>query len=501
MFDSESGSQLLQLTMISMSGMGAEFTPGYVWTGFALFSGIIIYTSTRPKDQYATIPAVGRTGIISSYIDAIRFIWDAHVVLQEGYHKYKSSVFRFPEPSRWHIVVCSQKHIEEFRKAPDDVLSPSEATNELLGVVYTMGSDFASSLHVDVVRNHVSRNLDQLFPQMWEELVPAFEEYIPITDDWTPVKPREVVMNIISRVSNRTFVGAPLCRNLEWIKLNVKFAVDLIIGAGVITSVPGFSQPFAGRWLTPVRRSIRTGVKLLGPVIEERRRHMDQYGHSNSNDSLSWIMEAAEGEERTTRNLTIRILVLNFAAIHTTSITFTNAFLNLAYYPQYIAPIREEIEAVITEHGWSRASIARLHKLDSFLKESLRMDGTDGINMHRYALKEFTFSDGTHIPQGGIASVLMSEIHLDLDIPGEKEGEARDRMVATNTKFLPFGHGRHACPGRPFAANELKAMMAHLVLTYDIKAPKNGVRPSTQWFSYSCAPDPKAEVLFKKRCS
>ncbi|KAF8576152.1 cytochrome P450 [Ramaria rubella] len=496
--------------------MGAEFTMGYVWTSFALFAGVVIYTSTRPTDRYATIPAVGRTGIIFSYIDAIRFIWDAHVVLQEGYHKYKSSVFRFPEPSRWHIVVCSQKHVEEFRKAPDDVLSPSEATNELLGVVYTMGSDFMSSLHVDVVRNHVSRNLDQLFPQMWEELVPAFQEYIPITDDWTPVKPREVVMNIISRVSNRTFVGAPLCRNPEWIKLNVKFAVDLIIGAGVITSVPGFLQPFAGRWLTPVRKSIRTGVKLLGPVIKERREHMDQYGHSNSNDSLSWIMEAAKGEECTIRNLTIRILVLNFAAIHTTSITFTNALLNLAYYPQYITPIRAEIEAVITEHGWSKASMARLHKLDSFLKESLRMDGTTGVNMHRYALKEFTFSDGTRIPQGGIASVLMPEIHHDealytdahrfngfrfSDIPGEEEGEVRDQMVATNTKFLPFGHGRHACPGRPFAANELKAMMAHLVLTYDIKATKNGVRPSTQWFSYSCSPDPKAEVLFRKRCS
>jgi hypothetical protein len=34
---------------------------------------------------------------------------------------------------------------------------------------------------------------------------------------------------------------------------------------------------------------------------------------------------------------------------------------------------------------------------------------------------------------------------------------------------LEFGHGSHACPGRFFAVNVLKAIVAHLLLKYDLK--------------------------------
>ena len=34
---------------------------------------------------------------------------------------------------------------------------------------------------------------------------------------------------------------------------------------------------------------------------------------------LMWLMEEAQGDERSTRNLALRILTVNFAAIHTSS--------------------------------------------------------------------------------------------------------------------------------------------------------------------------------------
>lgn len=58
--------------------------------------------------------------------------------------------------------------------------------------------------------------------------------------------------------------------------------------------------------------------------------------------------------------------------------------------------------------------------------------------------------------------------------------------------------GAHACPGRFFAANELKLMLAHIVTHYDVKMV-NGVRPDNRHFGGSCVPDPKGEVMFRKR--
>ena len=72
-------------------------------------------------------------------------------------------------------------------------------------------------------------------------------------------------------------------------------------------------------------------------------------------------------------------------------------------------------------------------------------------------------------------------------------------IVATSPKFLPFGYGRHACPGRYFAACKLKIMLAHTVLNYDVKMENDGVRPADVWLASSCIPDLKGKVMFCKR--
>jgi hypothetical protein len=52
---------------------------------------------------------------------------------------------------------------------------------------------------------------------------------------------------------------------------------------------------------------------------------------------------------------------------------FTHALYNLAAHPEYIAPLREEIEFLVTSEGWEKSTLAKMRKLDSFLKESLRL--------------------------------------------------------------------------------------------------------------------------------
>ena len=72
-------------------------------------------------------------------------------------------------------------------------------------------------------------------------------------------------------------------------------------------------------------------------------------------------------------------------------------------------------------------------------------------------------------------------------------------MVTPTLDYLSFGHGRHACPGRFFAVNELKIAMAHLLLTYDIKSEQEGLPPLSKSLVGSLFPDPKAEILFRAR--
>lgn len=50
---------------------------------------------------------------------------------------------------------------------------------------------------------------------------------------------------------------------------------------------------------------------------------------------------------------------------------------------------------------------------------------------------------------------------------------------------------------RFFAANELKAMLAHVVLNYDVRLA--GDLPGNRWFGSSAVLNKDAQVMFRKR--
>jgi hypothetical protein len=54
----------------------------------------------------------------------------------------------------------------------------------------------------------------------------------------------------------------------------------------------------------------------------------------------------------------------------------TQVLLDLAAYPEYQDPLKEEIETVLREFGgWKKQALTYMKKLDSVLRESQRMNG------------------------------------------------------------------------------------------------------------------------------
>ncbi|KAF8513190.1 cytochrome P450 [Gautieria morchelliformis] len=502
---------------LSTSGLldGLDPAFNYAWAGLAFLLFCIIYSATRPKNLYDSIPAIGRTGLFSSYLDAMQFAQNGQDLLMKGYAKYQHGIFRVADKRRWQIIVSGPQFIDELRHAPDDVFSLSGATEETFAISLTIGPTLNTDpYHVPILKNQLTRNLGNLFPDLQEEIKLAFRDIIPPTENWTKVKAFEAGVTVVARASNRIFVGAPLCRDPEFLLLSITFASNVVNSGRTISLFPDLLKPIVARLLTTTPKAVRMVLKHTKPIIEERKRKIEKYGWDYPDkpvDMISWLLDEAQGKERTPENLTRRLLALNFVAIHTNSISFTGALFNLASRPEYIQPIREEVEAVVAEEGWTKVAMSRMRKLDSFLKESQRTKGLGALTMGRIALQEFTFSDGTRVPKGAMVSAVATPRHLDEEVYSDantfkgfrfsdmrkEEGEAaKNQMVATSLDFLPFGHGRHACPGRFFAVNELKAMLAHIVLTYDLKMTDT---PRYMHIGPNVTPDPKVEVLFRKR--
>ena len=57
----------------------------------------------------------------------------------------------------------------------------------------------------------------------------------------------------------------------------------------------------------------------------------------------------------------------------------------------------------------------------------------------------------------------------------------------------------HISPGRFFAGYELKIILAHILMNYDMKFEDNGPRPPNKWFGAGVIPDPTAKVYFRRR--
>ena len=128
------------------------------------------------------------------------------------------------------------------------------------------------------------------------------------------------------------------------------------------------------------------------------------------------------------------------------------------------------------------------------------------------ARKDYTFADGARIPQGATVSVNSTQAHHDPETYKNSEqfkgfhftklqlqqDSKKYDIVVTSPMFLPFGYGRHARPGRHFAACKLKIMLTHTVLNYKVKMENEGMRPPNVWLASSCIPNPKGKVMFCK---
>jgi hypothetical protein len=268
-------------------------------------------------------------------------------------------------------------------------------------------------------------------------------------------------------------------------------------------------------------------------------------------DFLTWLMDEAKGEEATDWYLTTRILTVNFTAIHTSSMVcrvyHTDArdqfseiggrlsrthFIIWPPFPEYMKPLREEVEEIIPTRRLDKGS----HRSDVQTRQ-LHQRGPKAAPCSQpvspcrtlHTLRKLMHSQSrcselpltttpsptAHtVPRGTTIGVSLDNVHLNDKIYPDaltfdpfrfvklKEQDPSGRkfdMTTNSIDSLSFGHGRHACPGRYFAASELKLMFAHVVTNYDVKLENEGVRPRDLWIVGACVPNPNAKVLFRKR--
>lgn len=134
--------------------------------------------------------------------------------------------------------------------------------------------------------------------------------------------------------------------------------------------------------------------------------------------------------------------------------------------------------------------------------------------MRRRALADVRLSDGTVIRRGGYVAVSSHNMWTDETVyesPGQweahrfhamRDDEARRglaQLVTTSAAHTAFGHGAHACPGRFFAANEVKIALVYMLLRYDVELPAGAAPPSVREHQFTLSHDYGLAVRVRRR--
>ncbi|KAG6330152.1 hypothetical protein ID866_8936 [Astraeus odoratus] len=165
------------------------------------------------------IQTAGSPGFLGSYWTAIRFVVHGQKYLQEGYNQYKPYPFKVRTLYGW-LVILNRKHLDDIAKASEADLSFFESANDL------------------------SRNLASLCPDIKDEISHAFNEILDIAgNEWKAVPAFESLRKIVTRTSNRAFVGLPLCRDPGWNALNIQQITTIVKEALMLRFIPTFIQP------------------------------------------------------------------------------------------------------------------------------------------------------------------------------------------------------------------------------------------------------------------
>jgi cytochrome P450 len=186
------------------------------------------------------------------------------------------------------------------------------------------------------------------------------------------------LLKIVARISNRVFLGQPVCRNEEWLKTSIDYSANVTKTVMVLRMFPPVLHPIVAMFLPSawaIPSHLKVAKRILIPIMEARREaEKNEPGYQKPNDLFQWMMDAANENDSQPDKMAHRQLIMSLASVHTTTMAAAHALYDMCAMPEYFEHLREEILDVLREDGgMQKTSLNKMRKMDSFLKESQRM--------------------------------------------------------------------------------------------------------------------------------
>ncbi|TLS21078.1 uncharacterized protein PpBr36_10642, partial [Pyricularia pennisetigena] len=462
-----------------LQGLGTMTSAWYApYIVTALVLTIAAYNS---RDNYPNVPWLNPKGFIDlmAFKPRYKFFFQPRETLKEGAKRFGDKPYKL-NTEHGPVLVLPHKYVAEVRSERN--LDFTAAAGDPLSL----------------------------------EATKALKDVFAESKDWTEITPASVTM-IVSRMSSRIFMEE-LCKDTDWIKASSEYVVNIFHFGFLLGVCPKFLRRIVNQFHPRAlknRQLLQNCRDILKPYLDQRAaviKEAEAQGEKNPyNDSIEWYKKEVQSRKV---DPAVEQISLSLLAVHTTSDLLGQTIVDIARQPELFDPLRQEVINVLGTDGLNKAAFQKLVLMDGCFKETQRVRPIFNTFFQRKALQNVTLSDGFVIRKG--TNVAVDAIRMEDEniwpephrynpyrfiemrkTPGE---EAKSHLVSVSANHFAFGHGVHACPGRFFAAVELKIALAHILLKYDWKlAPgSENIGPAAHGINFNLNPDIKLLVRRRK---
>ncbi|KAF9576668.1 hypothetical protein EC968_007016 [Mortierella alpina] len=418
-------------------------------------------------------------------------------------------------------TVISEPLVREVFMTED--LSLAAATDELSGLhAQTMSitksrRDFSDPAFHAIVRDNITPNLALFTPKIVECIQAVTERDLGrFSDRKLNKNPLLVFQDAITSAMAAVFMGDEAAKDRKVLHTFIHCTEDL---ARIVSPSSrnkrwhALLNKFKYGIVKPLKKHVQVLVDFATPIIQERRRQEAEASEKGIEykrplDIMQRILDNFDKYGVVDlEDVCGHLIVLVLGAVHSTSDGSTFLCYYLAAFPECIEPLYQEQVEVLdqickereeqrqrklecgdvhsvdeftdteldprNDRDLSSTAVKRMVKMDSFVREYLRFR-SERVELAHMAKNDVVLSNGMTIHKGGKVLVNLRSVHQNPETQGDEPTEFQPwrfvgkGKVATkvSTDFLLFGMGKHACPGRFLAIQEIKTIGALMVSRY-----------------------------------
>ncbi|KAG0211424.1 hypothetical protein BGX28_007916 [Mortierella sp. GBA30] len=491
--------------------------PVAVGLASAAYMGLKLATKTGTSDfsQDSTIPTAAiREGDLSH--DA-EYNEDPDKFLQRCEERY-GPVFNLYALGQKLTCVSGPDLVKDVFMT--DALNFSDAMDQLTGLHAFMASirksnkDAENRTPHELIKDAIASKMTEFTPRIVKSAERVITRTLSVSDEIIVDNLGNVIQEVIATAMANLFMGPELEMDPKVIHTFIMCTYDfglMISGSDHKSFWHSITNKFKYNVRSPLQRHVQVLVDATTPVLLKRREQEAEAlekgkDYSASENILQTMLDkSSKYGYIDLEDICGHILILVLASVHSTAIMTTQALYYMAAYPEYMEPLYDEIQEVLNQQteereeqrrtklasGEMRSSpstfantdldpmndrvltekaVRRLEKMDSFVRESMRYDVKRLFGAH-LARRDAVLSNGMKITKGSRVIVNATSVHFSEELQGTEpfgfqpwrfvgKGKGAAKAAVDN---LPFGMGRHVCPGRFLAVHEIKIVCALLV--------------------------------------